>query len=190
MFFAGLGENNFEESLNANYHSPLELPPGSARRLPLGEFIMGEWTFFSNYGHVLVCLARNREARLRDVAADVGITERAVQKIVRDMQDAGFITVTKQGRCNRYRINRRKSLRHGLESHCSVGKLLSLVVRPAPGQPTSEVSTETARDPAESAPAPPAAPVDPPAAKPDRDDKEPAKEKPAAPDVRQQGDLF
>ena len=93
---------------------------------------MGDWTFFSNYGHVLVCLSRNNEARLRDVAFEVGITERAVQKIVRDMQDAGFITVSKQGRCNRYRLNKRKSLRHGLESHCNVGKLLALVTRPEP----------------------------------------------------------
>lgn len=91
---------------------------------------MGDWTFFSNYGHVLVCLARHPKARLRDVAAQVGITERAVQKIVRDLQDAGFLTVTKQGRCNRYRINKRKSLRHTLESHCTVGKLLALLARP------------------------------------------------------------
>jgi len=92
---------------------------------------MGDWTFFSNYGHVLVCLARNREVRLRDVALEVGITERAVQKIVRDLQDGGFLTVSKQGRCNRYRINKRKTLRHGLESHCTVGKLLALIANPA-----------------------------------------------------------
>jgi hypothetical protein len=89
--------------------------------------MMGDWTFFSNYGHVLVCLARNNEVRLRDVALEVGITERAVQKIVKDMQDAGFLTINKQGRRNRYQINRRKSLRHGLESHCNVGKLLALL---------------------------------------------------------------
>jgi len=93
--------------------------------------MMSDWTFFSNYGHVLVCLARNNQVRLRDVALEVGITERAVQKIVKDMQEAGFLTVSKQGRCNRYRINRRKSLRHGLESHCNVGKLLALVGKPA-----------------------------------------------------------
>jgi Mn-dependent DtxR family transcriptional regulator len=91
--------------------------------------MMGDWTFFSNYGHVLVCLARNRDARLRDVAAEVGVTERAVQKIVRDLQRAGFLTVSKHGRCNRYRINRRKALRHALEAHCTVGKLLALVAR-------------------------------------------------------------
>jgi Mn-dependent DtxR family transcriptional regulator len=93
--------------------------------------MMGDWTFFSNYGHVLVCLARNREVRLRDVAAEVGITERAVQKIVRDLQDAGYLTISKQGRCNRYRINRRKTLRHSLQSHCTVGKLLTLMAKPA-----------------------------------------------------------
>jgi biotin operon repressor len=89
--------------------------------------MMGDWTFFSNHGHVLVCLARDSRARLRDVAADVGITERAVQKIVKDLQAEGFITVRKQGRCNRYRINRRKTLRHALVSQCTVGKLLALV---------------------------------------------------------------
>ncbi len=103
---------------------------------------MGDWTFFSNYGHVLVCLSRNNEARLRDVAFEVGITERAVQKIVKDLQDAGFITVSKQGRCNRYWLNKRKSLRHGLESHCNVGKLLALVTRPDPVKAAAEKMVE------------------------------------------------
>ncbi len=92
---------------------------------------MGEWTFFSNHGHVLVCLARDREARLRDVAVQVGITERAVQKIVRDMQDAGYLEVSKHGRRNRYRINNRKALRHSLQSGCTVGQLLKLLGRKA-----------------------------------------------------------
>ncbi len=106
---------------------------------------MGDWTFFSNYGHVLVCLARNPRARLRDVAQEVGITERAVQKIVKDMQAAGFLDVRKQGRCNRYRINRRKALRHGLESHCTVGKLLALIAAPGRGLP-SAVADEAEED--------------------------------------------
>ena len=88
---------------------------------------MGEWTLFSNHGHVLVCLANNNEARLRDVAAEVGITERAVQNILRELQQSGIVQVNKHGRCNRYLINTRKSLRHPLEAHCSVGKLLSLL---------------------------------------------------------------
>ena len=114
---------------------------------------MGEWTFFSNYGHVLVCLARNHDARLRDVAEEVGLTERAVQKIVRDLQAADYLTVTKQGRCNRYRINRRKALRHALESHCTVGKLLGLVA--IPGRPVQLAGTETpAATPSPSEPRP------------------------------------
>jgi hypothetical protein len=148
---------------------------------------MGDWTFFSNYGHVLVCLARNREARLRDVAAEVGITERAVQKIVRDLQSEGFLTISKQGRCNRYRINRRKSLRHELEGHCTVGKLLALVSRAAPLEATTKESgdspqPEAPRDPSE---APAVEVVEVKVAGPKK-----AGGKPAPPDTREQGSLF
>lgn len=95
---------------------------------------MGDWTFFSNHGHVLVCLARDRQARLRDVAVQVGITERAVQKIVRDLQDEGYLEVSKHGRRNRYKINNRKALRHPLQSGCTVGQFLNLMNRPAAGK--------------------------------------------------------
>ena len=64
---------------------------------------MSNWTIFSNHGHVLLYLANDPDARLRDVAQSVGITERAVQKIVRDLQDGGIITISKHGRRNRYR---------------------------------------------------------------------------------------
>lgn len=144
--------------------------------------MMGDWTFFSNYGHVLVCLSRNHEARLRDVAADVGITERAVQKIVRDLQDAGFVTISKQGRCNRYRINRRKSLRHDLESHCTVGKLLALVSRAGPREDTKGVAVKT-----DVASAPDEKPVRREAAS---TKSEKVASPPVPPDTRQQGSLF
>ena len=152
---------------------------------------MGDWTLFSNYGHVLVCLARNREARLRDVAADVGITERAVQKIVRDLQDEGYLTVTKQGRCNRYRINRRKSLRHDLESHCTVGKLLALVTRDAPREDTGVSVDQTAPPPPAAEPGDPAQPAVPSksSAQEQAKEAEPRKQ-PAPADTRQQGSLF
>ena len=88
---------------------------------------MSNWTIFSNHGHVLFCIARNSEARLRDVAADVGLTERAVQKIVRDLQACGMISVSKHGRRNHYRIDNSKSLRHDLEAHCTLGALIDLV---------------------------------------------------------------
>ncbi len=93
---------------------------------------MSNWTLFSNHGHVLVCLASDSQARLRDVAADVGITERAVQKIVRDLQTSGMISVTKHGRRNRYRIHHKKTLRHELEAHCTLGDLLKLVIHNEP----------------------------------------------------------
>ena len=164
---------------------------------------MGDWTFFSNYGHVLVCLARNNEARLRDVALEVGITERAVQKIVRDMQDAGFLTVSKQGRRNRYRLNKRKSLRHSLESQCNVGKLLALVARPVPVKAVAEKMDDASADPGEVAhdvspehepqnvelaSAPPASPQENLPNVPEAGKKADKKDKPV--DTRKQGSLF
>jgi DNA-binding Lrp family transcriptional regulator len=76
---------------------------------------------------VLLFVSQQPEARLRDIAERVGITERAVQKIVRDLQDGGLLSVTKHGRCNRYRVHGRKSLRHELEAHCSVSSLVNLI---------------------------------------------------------------
>jgi DNA-binding Lrp family transcriptional regulator len=86
------------------------------------------WTFLSNHAHVLVCLALDPDARLRDVAASVGITERAVQKIVTDLEQAGIIVRERTGRRNRYSLRLEVPLRHPLESHKTVGVLLSLVL--------------------------------------------------------------
>lgn len=88
---------------------------------------MSNWTLFSNHGHVLFCLTRDSEARLRDVATDVGITERAVQKIVRDLQDADMVSVKKIGRRNSYRIHKNTSLRHDLESACTLKDLIKVI---------------------------------------------------------------
>lgn len=155
---------------------------------------MGEWTLFSNYGHVLVCLAGNPQIRLREVSTEVGITERAVQKIVRDLQEAGYVSVSKQGRCNRYRINRRKALRHPLESHCSVGRLLSLVAAQAPvaDKPVADpVSAGAEPAPAEAVPPPLPPPQAAAAKQPRRAAQEPAAEdRPGPIDTRQQGSLF
>ncbi len=85
------------------------------------------WTFLSNHGHVLVCLTGDPAARLRDVAGAVGITERAVQKIVTDLERAGVLVRRREGRRNRYEINRGAALRHPLESHETVGTLVRLV---------------------------------------------------------------
>lgn len=87
----------------------------------------GEWTFLSNYGHVLVSLARDPDARMRDVAVLVGITERAVQQIVGDLVAQGYLRKEKVGRRNRYAVVRGAHLRHDLESHVSLGAFLDLV---------------------------------------------------------------
>lgn len=85
------------------------------------------WTFLSNHAHVLVCVARDPEARLRDVAEAVGITERAVQKIVADLVAGGVLVKHRKGRRNEYEINRSAPLRHALEAHADVGALLRLL---------------------------------------------------------------
>jgi DNA-binding transcriptional ArsR family regulator len=85
------------------------------------------WTFFSNHGHVLFCLARDDSRLLRDVATEVGITERAVQRIASELEEAGVLTREREGRRNRYRITRTARLRHPIEGHCTVGSLLDLI---------------------------------------------------------------
>lgn len=86
-----------------------------------------QWTFFTNYTHVLICLHRQPEIRLREIAEKVGITERAVQRIVRELQLAGFVTIVREGRRNSYKVDGRRRLRHPLEGTCSIHDLLSMV---------------------------------------------------------------
>jgi DNA-binding MarR family transcriptional regulator len=86
------------------------------------------WTFLTNHAHVLFCIARDPDVRLRDVAAKVAITERAVQRIVTDLETQGYLTVSKEGRRNRYQVNDGLSLRHGIERHVPIKALIDLVV--------------------------------------------------------------
>ena len=86
------------------------------------------WTFFSNHAHVLVCLAEDPSSRIRDVAARVGITERAVLRIVAHLVEAGVLTKEREGRRNRYWIHMERPLRHPLEAHRTVGSLLNMVL--------------------------------------------------------------
>jgi predicted ArsR family transcriptional regulator len=86
---------------------------------------MTNWTLLTNHGHVMVYLASNPEARLRDLATVVGITERAAQRIVNDLVEDGYLLKEKVGRRNRYRLNRNAPMRHPIEKDHSVGELLS-----------------------------------------------------------------
>ncbi|WP_432133843.1 MULTISPECIES: helix-turn-helix transcriptional regulator [unclassified Streptomyces] len=83
------------------------------------------WTFLTNHARVLIALARDPEARGRDVADLIGITERAVQLIVADLEAAGYLTRTRVGRRNRYTIDPTVGLRHPTEADRPVGDLLA-----------------------------------------------------------------
>jgi len=85
------------------------------------------WTFLSNHGHVLVCIVRDPNVRVREIAQSVGVTERAVQRILRELEEASVIVRTRQGRRTHYEINERLPLRHPIEAHHSVGELLRAV---------------------------------------------------------------
>ena len=85
------------------------------------------WTFLTNHGHVLVCIAGDPGIRGRDIAARVGITERAAQAIVADLVAEGYVTRTRVGRRNHYEINRDRPLRHPVEQPHRIGELLELV---------------------------------------------------------------
>ncbi len=85
------------------------------------------WTFLSNHTHVLVCLAGNEELTVRDIASEVGITERAVMRILSDLDAGGVLERERDGRRNRYRIDVKMPLRHPLEQHCTIGDILTLV---------------------------------------------------------------
>jgi predicted transcriptional regulator of viral defense system len=93
--------------------------------------VTAAWTFLSNHAHVLLCIARDHDSRLRDVAEHVGITERAVQKIVSELEAGGALTRMRDGRRNSYVIHVDAPLRHPIEQHQTVGKLLSLCLTPA-----------------------------------------------------------
>ena len=85
------------------------------------------WTFLTNHAHVLLAIAAEPEIRIRDIAAEVGITERAAHRIVADLEDAGYLTVTKVGRRNEYVVKRELPMRHPAERHHRIGELLKVL---------------------------------------------------------------
>ena len=85
------------------------------------------WRFVSNHTQVLLCIAANPEMRLRDIANHVGVTERAAQRIVGDLADAGYVQRERTGRRNRYVINRNREMRHPAQLGYEIGLLLDLL---------------------------------------------------------------
>lgn len=86
------------------------------------------WTFLSNHAHVLILISRDPDIRLREIADQVGITERAVQRIVSDLETDRYVERQRVGRCNRYLVHPELPLRHPLEAHRRIGSLIDLVV--------------------------------------------------------------
>jgi hypothetical protein len=87
----------------------------------------GSWTLLTGHGHVLVEIARNPGARIRDISAVVGLTERTVQAIVADLEAAGYLTRTRTGRRTRYTINHDSVFRHPAQEGHRIGPFLSLL---------------------------------------------------------------
>ena len=86
-----------------------------------------QWTFLTNHAHVLLCISRDPEIRLRDVAQIVGITERATQRIVADLVTDGYLSRERIGRRNRYQVHTCLPFRHPIEHKVEVGAFLSLL---------------------------------------------------------------
>ncbi|WP_345654498.1 helix-turn-helix domain-containing protein [Streptomyces tremellae] len=87
------------------------------------------WTFLTNHARVLASVADDPNVRIRDIAARCRLTERAVQRIIADLEQAGYLSHTREGRANAYRVIPGKVLRHPAEASLTVGSLLALLAR-------------------------------------------------------------
>jgi predicted transcriptional regulator len=83
------------------------------------------WTFLTNHAQVLLCLADAPDIRLRDVADRVGITERATQRILAELVEAGYVKRVRVGRRNQYTIDREHAMRHDAQTGHEIGALLA-----------------------------------------------------------------
>ncbi len=94
----------------------------STRKIPTPS-----WTFLTNHAHVLLCLAKNPSERMRDISEEVGITERAVQRIIVELEADKYLERVRVGRRNEYKVFSRKPLRHSIEKHRQVHDLIKLI---------------------------------------------------------------
>jgi DNA-binding IclR family transcriptional regulator len=94
-----------------------------------------QWTFLTNHTQVLLCIAEDSDARLRDIAEKVGITERAAQRIAAELVEGGVLERKRIGRRNHYAINREAAMRHAAQAEQQIGPLLDLLgAQPAGGE--------------------------------------------------------
>lgn len=88
-----------------------------------------KWTFLTNHAQVLLCIARDSDSTTREIAADIGITERAVQSIIHDLEDTEYIKITKEGRRNHYVLNDAQPLRHPAQNGHTIQELLEALMK-------------------------------------------------------------
>jgi hypothetical protein len=100
----------------------------------------GSWTLLTGHGHVLVEVARNPGARIRDISAAAGLTERTVQAIVADLEAAGYLTRTRTGRRTQYTVNPDSSFRHPAQEGLRVGPFLTVLAAAGDAEPGSAAS--------------------------------------------------
>ena len=97
-----------------------------------GETSTPGWTFVTNHTQVLLCIARDPDIRLRDIANRIGITERAAQRILADLVEAGYVDRQREGRRNRYTVNPDLRMRHPAQDGHDIGEMLDLLRRESP----------------------------------------------------------
>jgi DNA-binding transcriptional ArsR family regulator len=118
------------------YHGFMKTSSGNMKQG--SEAPITRWDFLTNHAHVLVCVAHDPGIRLRDIAAAVGITERAAHRILSELVEEGYVLRERQGRRNRYRVVPELPLRHPLVEGRAVGDLLEVLLgsaRPATARP-------------------------------------------------------
>ena len=96
------------------------------------------WVFLTNHAHVLLCVARDPDARTRDIAERIGITERAAQRILSDLLAEGYVSKVKLGRRNRYTVNRKGHLRHPIFRELEIGPLIDILQQDTEASPRSD----------------------------------------------------
>jgi predicted transcriptional regulator len=92
------------------------------------------WTLLTSHGHVLVEIARDPGARIRDISTAAGLTERATAAIIADLEAAGYVTRTKVGRRNHYKVNGDNPFRHEAQRDLTIGPFLDFLAAPPPSE--------------------------------------------------------
>jgi Mn-dependent DtxR family transcriptional regulator len=100
-----------------------------------------DWGFLTNHGRVLLCIAHDPGARLRDIAAELGITERTAYGVVTDLTDAGYVVKKKDGRRNRYQVQGHLPLRDAITRERTIGEVLNVLVSPPRGRASKRAAS-------------------------------------------------